>query len=339
MTPAAAFARAFKPPLAQAVSRPRALLLAAALLLLQTGPAPAQTVSFRISPPAAKPRLSEPFQLRLELTCPADYAVRPDTMTFSNEIFELLKIERTSSKTAGPLRTEAFNLSVSAFSIGVSTFPETVWFLEKGADLKEVRSPSLQLEIAPLFDEKTEPEGIRDIRRPYRFIPWLWLLAGLLAAALTGWLLYRRFSGRKASAGAAAAPDTRSAYEKASGDLAALAESGLWEEGRIKEFYSRLTDIFRSYLDAQFGIKAELMTTNRITRELRGTGADIKIVIRTRELLERSDLAKFAKLRPEDRDRDSDISALRDLLLFFSRKADAGDAPAAAGPTAGGTGA
>ncbi len=335
MTPACTTASSRKPSPVPS-SGQRALLLAAALLL-QAGPVTAQTVSFRISPPAAKPRLAEPFQLRLELTGPADYAVRPDTRTFSNEVFELLKIERTSSKTAGQLRTETFNLRVSAFSIGVSTFPETAWLLEKGAELKEVRSPSFQLEIMPLFDEKTEPEGIRDIRPPFRFTPWLWLLAGLLAAVLAGWLLYRRFSGQGISAGTDALPDTRSAYEKASGALDGLSVSGLWEEGRIKEFYSRLTDIFRSYLDAQFGIKAELMTTNRITRELRRTGADIKTVIRTRELLEKSDLAKFAKFKPGDRDRDADISALRDLLLFYAQKAENEPAPAAHAPSARGT--
>jgi hypothetical protein len=335
MTPVSTAARAFEPPPATA-SGPRALLLAAALLF-QAGPVPAQTVSFKISPPAVKPRLSEPFQLRLELTGPADYAVKPDTSTFSNDVFELLKIERTSSKTAGPLRTEAFNLRVSAFSIGVSTFPETAWLMDNGAERKEVRSPSFQLEIMPLFDEKTEPEGIRDIRPPFRFIPWLWLLIGMLAAAMAGWLLYRRFAGRGISAGAVAVPDTRSAYEKASGALAELDASGLWEEGRIKEFYSRLTDIFSSYLDAQFGIKAELMTTNRITRELRRTGAGIKTVILTRELLERSDLAKFAKLKPGDRDRDADVSALRDLLLSYSQKTESEPAPAAPGVAAGGT--
>jgi hypothetical protein len=315
------------------------LVALAAALLLQAWPAAPQTVSFKLSPPAAKPRLGEPFKLRVELTGPAGYSVRPDTSAFSGDVFEILGAKKISSKTSGPLRTDVFDLSVSGFDIGVSTFPETTWLLEKGAELKEARSPSFQLEIMPVFDEKTEPEGIRDIRPPFKFIPWLWLLAGLLAAAFAARYLYLRYAPRAVSAGADLAPDTRSPYKKASDSLDELAASGLWEEGKVKEFYSRLTDIFRGYLDGQFGIKAELMTTNRITKELRATGADIKTVIQARELLEKADLAKFAKLKPEAKEHDADISSLKGLLLFYARKAESSKqaADADAAPAAGGT--
>lgn len=298
----------------------RFLKFTALTLSLLPAAAGAQTVSFKLTPPASKPKLAEPFTLRLELTLPADYSVTPDTSSFTNSVFELLKIKKISSKTSGELKTDAFDLNLAAFDIGVSTFPETAWLLAKGPELKEAKSPSFELEILPLFDTKKEPEGIRDIRPPFRFIPWLWLAAGLLAAAAAAWALYRRYRARTAAALAAeAAPDLRSPYQKAADAITELSVSGIWEKGGIKEFYSRLSDIFRNYLDAQFGIKAELMTTNDITRELRRTGADIKTVIRTRELLENADLVKFAKFKPEEKERDASVSALKDLLAFFTR--------------------
>lgn len=299
--------------------------------LLPPAIAGAQTVSFKLTPPAARPKLAEPFTLRLEIALPADYSVAPDTSSFANDVFELVKIKKISSKTAGALKTDTYELDAAAFDIGISTFPETAWLLAKGPELKEAKSPPLALEIMPLFDTTKEQEGIRDIRPPFKFIPWLRLLAGLLAAALAAWLLYRRYKSRFSSAPAAgAAPDPRSPYQKAADALAELSVSGIWEEGRIKEFYSRLSDIFRNYLDAQFGIKAELMTTNDITRELRRTGADIKTVIKTRELLENADLVKFAKFKPGERERDTAVSALKDLLAFFSRRE--GNSPALSAP-------
>jgi len=310
----------------------RALALAAALLLPAGRTAAQTTVSFKLTPPAAQPRLAETFPLRLELTCPAEYTVRPDTSAFSNDVFELLEIKKISSKTAGALKTETFELAVSAFAIGVSTFPETAWLLAAGAELKEAKSPAFPLEILPFFDAKKEPEGIRDILPPFKFIPWLGLLAAFAAAALAAWFIYRRYKTRAEAAGAATtdAPDLRSPYEKAADALARLSGSGLWEEGKIKEFYSRLSDIFRNYLDGQFGIKAELMTTNDITRELRGTGADIKTVIKARELLENSDLVKFAKFKPGEKERDSAVSSLKDLLIFFTQRDENKHALAAA---------
>ena len=310
----------------------RFLIFTILTALLFPAAAGAQTVSFKLTPPAAKPKLAEPFTLRIELTLPPDYSVSPDTSTFSDDVFELLKVKKVSSKTTGELKTYAFDLDLAAFNIGVSTFPETAWLLTKGTELKEAKSPSFALEILPLFDTKKEPDGIRDIRPPFKFIPWLWLLAGLLAMALAAWLIYRRKKTSLAAGLAGAAPDPRSPYQKAADALAELSASGIWEEGRIKEFYSRLSDIFRNYLDAQFGIKAELLTTNDITRELRRTGTDIKTVIRTRELLENADLVKFAKFKPGDKERDAAVATLRDLLEFFTRQEENRRAPASPAP-------
>jgi len=310
-------------------------LLPLAALLAHASPAQTQTVSFRVLPPAEKPRLAEPFRLRVELTCPGDYEVSPDTASFRNEVFALMSVKKASSRTDGGLKTEVFDLRSAAFDTGVSTFPETTWRLKKDGELKEAVSPSFELEVLPLFDEKSEAGDIRDIRPPFSFFPWPWLLAALLAAALAGWLIYRRRAAREA-APETAPPDTRSPYQKASEALEALAAAGLWEKGQVKEFYSALTGILRTYLDDEFAIKAEFMTTGRLTRELRTTGADIRAVVRTRELLERSDLAKFARFRPDDAARDADIASLRDLLLSYAQRADEKKALAAAERAAGG---
>jgi len=298
------------------------LQISAAAALPPPAAAGTHTISFKLTPPQSKPKLAEPFTLRLELTGPADYSVRPDTSAFSDEVFELLKIKKLSSKTSGALKTETFDLDVTAFDIGVSTFPETAWLLAKGTELEEAKSAPFALEILPLFDSAKDRTGIKDIRPPFKFIPWLWLLAGLLAVIAAAWLIYRWKKARSAAASASsgAAPDLRSPYQKASDAIAELTASDIWREGRIKEFYSRLSDIFRSYLDGQLGIKAELMTTNDITRELRRTGADIKTVIRSRELLENADLVKFARFKPDEKERDDAISSAKDLLIFFTQQ-------------------
>jgi hypothetical protein len=311
---------------------PRTRLNLFLALLLCAGPAAAQTVSFKLTPPAKKPFLAEPFRLRFELTYPAGYEVRPDTSALAGGVFELLGTRRVSSKTTAAERTDVFDLDVSAFDTGVSTFPETSWLLAGGVELKEAKAPALPIEIMPVFDPKTEPEGIKDIRPPFGFTPWVLLLAGLLAAGLAAWFLYRRYAAGRPRQAGTAAPDTRSPYEKAAGALTELAASPLWREGRIKEFYIRLAGIFRGYLDGQFAIKAELLTTNDITRDLRKTGADIGTVVKTRELLEKADLVKFARLKPEETERDSDVAALKELLAGFNLREEEKRARAAAAP-------
>jgi len=299
----------------------RVIKFIALATLLLPALAGAQAVSFKLTPPTAKPKLAEPFTIRLELTLPADYSVKPDTSAFFNDVFELLNIKKIPSKPAGTLKTETFDLDISAFNIGVSTFPETSWLLAKGTELTEVKSVPFALEILPIFDTKQVQGDIKDLHPIFKFIPWLWLLTGLLAAALAAWFIYQQNKARSAGADSCPeAPDLRSPYQKAADALAELSASDIWEQGLIKEFYSRLSDIFRSYLDAQFGIKAELMTTNDITRELRRTGADIKTVISTRELLENTDLVKFAKFKPGEKERDGAVLSLKNLLVFFTQQ-------------------
>ncbi|MBI4802968.1 MAG: hypothetical protein HY796_10640 [Elusimicrobia bacterium] len=301
--------------------------MGALLLLAAPRPAGGEEVSFKIARSAAKPKLAEQFTLRLELSCPADYDVKPDTSSFQDEVFELTLIKRLAPTASGAVKTEVFELEASAFNTGISTFPETTWLLTKGADIKKASSPAFAIEILPLYDGKKEKEGIKDIYPPFSFIPWIRLILGALAAAAAAYFLYKKFKRTAGGPLAPAVADNRTPYQFASDALAELLASGLWDEGKVKEFYSRLSDIFRNYLDAEFAVKAELMTTNGITRDLKKTGADIKTVIKTRELLENSDLVKFAKFRPGQKDRDAAVASLKELLAAFTRQKENAAAP------------
>lgn len=308
--------------------------LAALFLTLAPAAADCEEIAFKIGLSQARPRLAEPFTLKFELSCPAQYEVRPDAPSFRNDVFEVTRIKKLKAgPAAGAARTEVFELEVSAFSIGTSTFPATDWLLVSGADTKKASSPAFPINIQPLFDSNAEKEkGIRPIYPPYRFPPWLWITLGLLAAATAAYFLHKRLKKRSAAglAAAAAAADSRTPYQKASDALDRLLKSGLWDEGKIKEFYSGLSDLFRTYLYAEFGIAAELMTTGGITRDLKKTGADIKTVIKTREFLENADLVKFARFRPGERDRDAAVKSLQELLTAFAAQKHAAEAAAAA---------
>jgi hypothetical protein len=180
--------------------------------------------------------------------------------------------------------------------------------------------------VLPLFKTK-EGEGIRDIYEPFRYIPWLWLLALALAAAAA----YRFYRGRKpgaAGGGASAWLDQRSPYQRARERLEKLEKSPLAAAGKIKEFYTGLTSVLRLYLAEEFSIDAVLMTTSVLARELKRTGTDIKTALRARELLQKADLVKFARLKPEDAE--SDSRALEELLMEFHRASENAKALAAA---------
>ncbi|MGL5893989.1 MAG: hypothetical protein ACRCZM_05190 [Bacteroidales bacterium] len=96
--------------------------------------------------------------------------------------------------------------------------------------------------------------------------------------------------------------------EEAMLQLEALKGEKLWQSGREKEYYTRMTDTLRHYLERRFGINAPEMTTSdilqRLTRE-----EDLKVVRRELEdLLRAADFVKFAKQRPLPEENESALS-------------------------------
>ena len=298
--------------------RNTAIFLLAALLLA-AGPAGAQdTVSFKVTPPKGKTRMAEVFTLKVEASFPEQYSIQPDTTSADGSDFGLLSFTRTAETKAGGLKTDIFEVKAQAFALGVSTFPALSWKLSgaPGSPEAAAKSPEFVLEVLPLFDSKAEGD-IRDIRPPYRYIPWLWLLAAALAAA-AGFFIYRRFFRRGTALGSSALwSDSRTPYQRARARLDALAKSALLENGKFKEYYIGLTSVLRFYLAEEFAINAELMTTPALARELKRTGADLKTILKTREFLDRADLVKFARLRPENAA--ADDRALEEALMEFAR--------------------
>jgi hypothetical protein len=81
--------------------------------------------------------------------------------------------------------------------------------------------------------------------------------------------------------------------------LTLLQEKKLWQSGKVKEYYSELTDILRQYLHQQFGIEAMEMTTSEIlvSYDSAGLQADSRQIIEN--ILVQADYAKFAKAIPQ----------------------------------------
>ena len=286
-------------------------------------------VSLTVTPPAGKILLADSFKFKVEASLPENYSLKPDTSSADGSGFELLSFTKAGEIKKEGRKTETFEVSARAFTLGISTFPAISWRLA-GADAPAgttVNSSAFNLEVLPLFKTK-EGEAIRDIYPPFRYIPWLRLLALALAAAAGLYLYFRLRGGAAGGAARGAWLDARTPYQRASDRLEKLQKSPLAAAGKLKEFYTGLTSVLRLYLAEEFSIDASLMTTAVLGRELKRTGADIKTSLRARELLQKSDLVKFARLRPEDAADDS--RALAELLTEFNRAAENARAPAAA---------
>ncbi len=102
-------------------------------------------------------------------------------------------------------------------------------------------------------------------------------------------------------------------YQLAIQRLEELRNEHLCERGEEKEYYTRLTDILRSYLDKRFGINAMEMTSTQIKNALRSNEATRLPERYMTRILEIADFVKFAKVRPLP---DDNEQAFRSAMQF-----------------------
>lgn len=86
-------------------------------------------------------------------------------------------------------------------------------------------------------------------------------------------------------------------------ELDKLKAQKLWQNRQIKEYYTKLTEIIRTYIENQFGVPAMEESTSEIVQDVKKTGIDTKInMSQLEELLNLADLVKFARgeAQPEE---------------------------------------
>jgi hypothetical protein len=149
-------------------------------------------------------------------------------------------------------------------------------------------------------------QKIFDIIKPYRapvtageVLPWLLLAIVVAAVAWYTVHLIRKIRMKKGGDSAPVVnPDP--AHVIALRELEKLKEEELWQKGRTKLYYTRLTEIVRQYLENRFGIQSLELTTAGTLNLLKKTGfREDELFLKLRTLLTGADLVKFAKYNPD----------------------------------------
>ena len=150
--------------------------------------------------------------------------------------------------------------------------------LEEGAQLKDIKQPI------------NEPIGWSDI--------WPWLLSVLIISLIIYILKKYAFTKKEALIRVPTKviiPADITALKQ----LTKLEKAKIWQEGNVKEYHSQLSEIIRRYTENRFKFIALELTTDEILQELQSI-LNSEQLGRLKILLQRADLAKFAKSKPID---------------------------------------
>jgi hypothetical protein len=147
-----------------------------------------------------------------------------------------------------------------------------------------------------------EINDIKPIHKaPFVWTDWLWILwiflGILLLAAILGGLFYLYL--RKKNKGYFFVPPVViPAHVRAIAEIDKLKSEKVWQQGREKDFYTKLTDILRIYMSERYGVNALEMTSGEIMNEIEEIAETDSVCENLKQILSVSDLVKFAKYKP-----------------------------------------
>ena len=145
-------------------------------------------------------------------------------------------------------------------------------------------------------------KGIKDVKPPQKIpLDWriiiLWILIILIILGVS-YYLYKRYNRQKSNQPVIRKEIKLPPHVIALNSLNTLNEKKLWQNGKIKEYHSEITEIIRKYFSERFDLHALELTTSE-TMELLRTTKDTEVIRDiTESFLNNADMVKFAKFSP-----------------------------------------
>lgn len=180
----------------------------------------------------------------------------------------------------------------------LTSFEEGEHWLHIGAD-------SVLLTVMDVPNVDTTNTNIRDIadvfRQPYTFgevAKVVGIVLGILAILVGAYFVINRIRNHKPIIAIPQAPPLPP-HTKALNELEYLRQQQLWQQGKVKEYHTNLTDILRNYLEESYHIQSTEMTTDQTLDAFCGSKAySPEAENMLRQILQMADMVKFAKSEP-----------------------------------------
>ncbi len=294
------------------------LLIAAAF---SSAPAIAQKAVLSLD--TSSIRIGERVQLRLHATLPKSAKIYwpaiADTITAEVEVASKSKLD-TNATSRNDFVNYSQTILITSFDTGFHYLPPfTVHYSYPGDNSKhELLSEGVYLKVRTVEVDTTK--AIRDIRGPIQaplsFSEIAPYMAGVaVIAGIIGMIWYYIWRKRmnKPIFPVMVRPQGPP-WQSALQNLTILESKKLWQSGKIKEYYSELTDILRHYLQKQYHIEAMEMISSEILSAYDSAGLKPEPRMLLNNILLQADYVKFAKAIPEHKENELSMTYARQFI-------------------------
>lgn len=240
------------------------------------------------------------IKLTLEAKYPGNVKITwpaiPDTLPG----FDKVEIKKPVTQTSDQNKITKQELIMTAFDSGIYQLPAFEFqYLKQGNPQPfSILTNPINIYVASVPVDTSQ--AIKDIKLPLEkkmtLAEMLPYIIGGIIIVLAFILLYYYFKRRKKNILPVLTVEPKfPPHRIAIQALRELEESKIWQQGKTKEYYTRLTDILRIYIEQQFRINAMELTTDEIMDKLAFSNINKELQDALEKIMRLSDLVKFAK--------------------------------------------
>ena len=211
----------------------------------------------------------------------------------------------------------------------LTSFDDTLYYLPPfvvKVDGKPYESKSLALKVVGVEVDTLHVEkffGPKDVQdNPFQWSDWsllFWLSVLMLVLMALGYYLYLRLRDNKPIITHIRIVKRLLPHQKAMKEIEQIKAEKIQNSENPKEYYTRLTDTLRKYIEDRYGFNAMEMTSGEIIERLEKALADDAQAAETmkaelRQLFTTADLVKFAKYSTMINENDANLVSAIDFI-------------------------
>ena len=206
----------------------------------------------------------------------------------------------------GPVTTKGIDNGLCKYqrTYTLTSFDGKLYYLPPftvKVDGKEYKSKSLALKVLEIDVDTTNVDkfyGPKDVQdNPFSWDDWstiFWLSLLMLVMAALTYYLYLRLRDNKPIVAHIRIVKRLLPHQKAMKEIEVIKAEKMVTSENQKEYYTKLTETLRKYIEERYGFRAMEMTSSEIIERLTET-QDQKALDELRMLFQTADLVKFAK--------------------------------------------
>ncbi len=215
------------------------------------------------------------------------------------------------------------HLSHNTFIVTLTSFDGNLYYLppfKVKVNGKEVKSAELALKVVEVEVDTTQVNkffGPKDVQNnPFQWSDWslsFWLSVLMLLLIAFGYYLYLRLRDNKPVIAHIKIVKRLLPHQKAMKEIEHIKAERMVTSENPKEYYTKLTDTLRKYIEERYGFSAMEMTSSEIIDRL--TAADDQQSLdELRQLFMTADLVKFAKYSTMINENDANLVNAIDFI-------------------------